>query len=251
MTSLGEAEVTPTEITTALEKLSPEAVLEWALDKFSPDIALASSFQAEESVLIDMMHRIRGGNFRIFTLDTGRLNQETYDCMDAIRQRYGVKVEVYFPDALKVQGMVRAHGLNLFYNSVELRKLCCGIRKVEPLNRALKELDAWMTGLRREQAVTRAEVCKVELDKDHGNIFKINPLVDWRHDQVWHYIRKNHVPYNRLHNQGYPSIGCAPCTRAVKPGEDLRAGRWWWENPDTKECGLHASSETLKIANSK
>jgi phosphoadenosine phosphosulfate reductase len=134
------------------------------------------------------------------------------------------------------------HGLNLFYNSVELRKLCCGIRKVEPLNRALKDLNAWMTGLRREQAVTRADVRKVELDKEHGNILKINPLVDWSYDQVWSYIRKLNVPYNRLHNQGYASIGCAPCTRAVKPGEDLRAGRWWWENPDTKECGLHLSA---------
>jgi phosphoadenosine phosphosulfate reductase len=189
------------------------------------------------------MHSVRGADFRLFTLDTGRLNQETYDCMDAIRERYGVQVEVFFPDAEGVEQMVRENGLNLFYNSVELRKLCCGVRKVEPLNRALKNLDAWMTGLRREQAATRADVRKIELDKDHGNIVKINPLVDWSTDDVWEYIRKNNVPYNRLHKQGYPSIGCAPCTRAVKPGEDLRAGRWWWENPDTKECGLHVSAE--------
>jgi phosphoadenosine phosphosulfate reductase len=130
-----------------------------------------------------------------------------------------------------------------FYNSVELRKLCCGIRKVEPLNRALNDLDAWMTGLRREQAVTRADVRKIEPDKDHGNIIKINPLADWSRDDVWSYIHKHNVPYNRLHMQGYPSIGCAPCTRAVKPGEDLRAGRWWWENPYTRECGLHVSTE--------
>ena len=242
MTSLNMEEVTGTEITDALEQLPTERVLEWALDKFSPKVALACSFQAEESVLIDLMHRMRGSNFRIFTLDTGRLNQETYDCMDAIRQKYGVAVEVYFPDAIKVQEMVRSHGLNLFYSSVEMRKLCCGIRKVEPLNRALKDLNAWMTGLRREQAVTRGEVRKVELDKDHGNILKINPLVDWTYDQVWKYIRRNSLPYNLLHDQGYPSIGCAPCTRAVKPGEDLRAGRWWWEIPDTKECGLHVRS---------
>lgn len=242
MDSLNTQEAPGTEITAEVEKLSSEAVLQWALDKFSPKVALACSFQAEESVLIDLMHRIGGSDFRIFTLDTGRLNQETYDCMDAIRQRYGVSVEVYFPEAEKVQAMVRSHGLNLFYNSVELRKLCCGIRKVEPLDRALKGLKAWMTGLRREQAVTRAEVYKVELDKDHGNIIKINPLVDWSYEQVWDYIRENNVPYNQLHNQGYPSIGCAPCTRAVKPGEDLRAGRWWWENPDTKECGLHVSA---------
>lgn len=222
-----------------LEKVPAETLLRWALDKFSPRIALACSFQAEESVLIDMMHRLRGSDFRIFTLDTGRLNQETYDCMDAIRERYGISVEVYFPEAAKVQDMVRARGLNLFYNSIEERKLCCAVRKVEPLNRALKNLDAWMTGLRREQAVTRGSVSKVEVDKDHGGIRKINPLVDWSHDEVWNYIRARNVPFNRLHKQGYPSIGCAPCTRAVKPGEDLRAGRWWWENPETKECGLH------------
>jgi phosphoadenosine phosphosulfate reductase len=243
VTSLSSHEATATELTTDLEELSAEELLEWTLEKFTPKIALACSFQAEESVLIDMMHRMRGSEFRIFTLDTGRLNQETYDCMDAIRQRYQISVEVFFPDFEKVQAMVRSHGLNLFYNSVDLRKLCCGIRKVEPLNRALNDLNAWMTGLRREQAVTRAEVRKVELDKDHGNIIKINPLVDWSSAQVWQYIRERHVPYNRLHDQGYPSIGCAPCTRAVESGEDLRAGRWWWENPDTKECGLHSSRQ--------
>jgi len=248
MALLNLQQATSTATIDALEQLPTEGILCWAFDKFSPKLALACSFQAEESVLIDMMHRMRGADFRIFTLDTGRLNQETYDCMDAIRQRYGVSVEVYFPDAEKVQNMVRSHGLNLFYNSVELRKLCCGIRKVEPLNRALRELNAWMTGLRREQAVTRSEVRKIELDRDHGSIVKINPLVDWSYDQVWNYIREHKVPYNRLHNQGYPSIGCAPCTRAVKPGEDLRAGRWWWENPDTKECGLHVSSDVLKTA---
>jgi phosphoadenosine phosphosulfate reductase len=225
------------------EDLTTAEIVTWALERFSPRIGLACSFQAEESVLIDLMHSVRGADFRLFTLDTGRLNQETYDCMDAIRERYGVQIEVFFPEATGVEKMVRENGLNLFYNSVELRKLCCGIRKVEPLNRALKNLDAWMTGLRREQAVTRVDVRKVELDKDHGNIVKINPLVDWSYDDVWDYIRRNNVPYNRLHKQGYPSIGCAPCTRAVKPGEDPRAGRWWWENSETKECGLHLGSE--------
>ena len=244
MTSLN-AESAAREILPDLEHSSAESVLEWALEKFSPKVALACSFQAEESVLIDMMHRQRGSDFRIFTLDTGRLNQQTYDCMDAIRARYGVSVEVYFPDAPKVQNMVRAHGLNLFYNSVEHRQLCCAVRKVEPLNRALRDLSAWMTGLRREQAVTRSDVRRVELDKDHGNIVKINPLVDWSHDQVWQYIRERNVPFNWLHTQGYPSIGCAPCTRAVKPGEDLRAGRWWWENPETKECGLHIGLKVM------
>lgn len=245
MTALNGQEIAHDEITGALEKLSPEKVLEWALLEFSPNIALACSFQAEESVLIDMMHRVRGSDFRVFTLDTGRLNQETYDCMDAIRSRYGIEIEVFFPDFTKVEEMVRRRGLNLFYESVELRKLCCGIRKVEPLKRALKGLSAWMTGLRREQAVTRADVRKIELDIDHGNILKINPLVEWSYEGVWSYIRRNNVPYNRLHDEGYPSIGCAPCTRAVKPGEDLRSGRWWWENPDNKECGLHVAGGRL------
>ena len=231
------------ERSTDFEGLTALEIVTWALESYHPRLALACSFQAEGSVLIDMMYRVRGPAFRIFTLDTGRLNQETYDCMDAIRARYGVGVEVYFPDSMKVQEMVRSHGLNLFYNSIDLRKLCCGVRKVEPLKRALKGLDAWMTGLRREQAVTRVDVRKIELDRDHDNIVKINPLADWSSDEVWNYIRRHDLPYNRLHRQGYPSIGCAPCTRAVKPGEDARAGRWWWENPDTRECGLHVSSE--------
>jgi phosphoadenosine phosphosulfate reductase len=228
---------------TDFEPLTALEIVTWALENYQSRLGLACSFQAEESVLIDMMYRVHGPDFRIFTLDTGRLNQETYDCMDAIRARYGVGIEVYFPDAMKVQEMVRRHGLNLFYNSVDLRKLCCAVRKVEPLNRALKGLDAWMTGLRREQAVTRAAVRKIELDRDHDNVVKINPLADWSYEEVWHYIRRHNVPYNQLHKQGYPSIGCAPCTRAVKPGEDARAGRWWWENPDTRECGLHVSAE--------
>jgi len=234
-----------------LESLSAEEILAWAFRAYHPRIALACSFQAEESVLIDMMHRLRGSDFRIFTLDTGRLNQETYDCMDAIRERYGVRVEVFFPDAARVEEMARAHGLNLFYKSVDFRKLCCGIRKVEPLGRALENLDAWLTGLRREQAVTRGGVPKVEIDKDHGGIIKINPLADWSHEQVWDYVRKNNLPYNKLHDQGYPSIGCDPCTRPIKPGEDMRAGRWWWENPETKECGLHVHTEEPPVADAK
>ena len=228
-----------------VEGASTETVLRWAIDKFSPQIALACSFQAEESVLIDMMHRLRGSDFRIFTLDTGRLNQETYDCMDAIRARYGIGIEVYCPDALQVEAMVRDKGLNLFYNSVEERQLCCAVRKVAPLKRALKDLSAWMTGLRRDQALSRGAVRKVEIDNDHGGIFKINPLADWSSVEVWRYIRARNVPFNWLHTQGYPSIGCAPCTRAVKPADDPRAGRWWWEDSEKKECGLHLSSEIL------
>ena len=222
-----------------LERASAETVLGWALDKFSPQIALACSFQAEESVLIDMMHRLRGSDFRVFTLDTGRLNQETYDCMDAVRARYGIAIEVYFPDPLEVETMVRSKGVNLFYNSVEDRQLCCAVRKLAPLNRALSGLSAWTTGLRRSQAFSRGTVRKVEVDNEHGGIAKINPLADWSSDGVWRYIRECNVPFNWLHTQGYPSIGCAPCTRAVKPVEDPRAGRWWWEESENKECGLH------------
>jgi thioredoxin-dependent adenylylsulfate APS reductase len=229
------------ELTSQFEKFTARQILEWALDEFSPRIALACSFQAEGSVLIDMLHRTRGSKFRVFTLDTGRLNQETYDCMDAMRARYGIRIEVYFPDAVDVQEMVRGHGLNLFYRSVELRQLCCRIRKVEPLKRALGDLSAWITGLRREHSSSRVQTRKVESDPSHGKIFKINPLADWTHEEVWNYIRQHDVPYNRLYDKGYASIGCAPCTRSVKRVEDLRAGRWWWENSDSKECGLHVS----------
>lgn len=232
------------------DKLPTADLLAWAYSELHPCLALACSFQAEESVLIDLIYRARGSDFRLFTLDTGRLNQETYDCMDAIRSRYGVEIEVFAPETTALETMVRQHGQNLFYGSVEQRKLCCGIRKVEPLNRALKGLKAWMTGLRREQAVTRSYVRKVEIDKDHGDILKLNPLADWTYEEIWRYIRAQKIPYNRLHDQGYPSIGCAPCTRSVKPGEDLRAGRWWWENPETKECGLHLKKEeSLLTAN--
>ena len=220
-------------------KTAPE-LLTWALATFHPRIALAASFGAEDVVLIDMLMRLDGGA-RVFTLDTGRLPAETYDLTDTIRERYGLSIEVYFPQGEAVEAMVRQHGVNLFYKSIQNRKHCCGVRKVEPLGRALHGLDAWITGLRREQAVTRTEVRKVDVDADHAGIFKINPLADWTWDQVWAYIRAHDVPYNALHDRGYPSIGCAPCTRAVGPGEDLRAGRWWWENPETKECGLHVA----------
>ncbi len=218
---------------------SPEALLRWAIDTFSPRLGLASSFGAEDVVLIDILSRLEPPT-RVFTLDTGRLPAETYTLMDAIRDRYGLAIEVYFPQAEAVETMVRERGVNLFYKSVENRKLCCGVRKVEPLGRALRDLDAWITGLRRDQAVTRTRVEKIEVDRDHSGIIKLNPIADWSWDEVWAYIRTHEIPYNALHDRGYPSIGCAPCTRAVQPGEDLRAGRWWWEgDPAAKECGLH------------
>ena len=222
--------------------LSTTDLLSWSFAQFHPRLGLACSFQAESSVLIDLIHRQRGTDFRIFSLDTGRLNQETYDCMEAVRARYQIDIEVFFPDAAQVEGMVRQHGLNLFYDSIEQRKLCCNVRKVEPLKRALTGLDCWITGQRREQAVTRAQLRKVEVDQEHGGIVKLNPLADWSGRQIWDYIRQHKLPYNKLHDRGYPSIGCAPCTRAVTATEDSRAGRWWWENPETRECGLHVKS---------
>jgi len=221
-----------------LESTSAQEVVSWVLKQFGDRVALASSFGAEDVALIHMMAQVTP-KARVFTLDTGRLNQETYDVMDKIRDKYRVSIEVMFPKAEAVEQMVREKGLNLFYHSIENRKLCCGIRKVEPLNRALAGLEAWITGLRRDQVVTRTAVKKVDLDADHGGIVKINPLADWTWEQVMSYVKANRVPYNVLHDQGYPSIGCAPCTRAIKTGEDFRAGRWWWERPEQKECGLH------------
>ncbi|MEM2760055.1 MAG: phosphoadenylyl-sulfate reductase [Nitrososphaerales archaeon] len=225
-------------IADSMESKNAAEVLKWAFDTFHPRIGLASSFGAEDVVLIDMMVKMRK-DAKIFTLDTGRLNQETYDVMDAIRDKYDIDIEIYFPDQREVEDMVKQYGLNLFYHSIENRKLCCEIRKVHPLNRALSAMDAWITGLRREQVVTRATTKKVEIDTAHNNIVKLNPIADWSWDMVWDYIKTNDVPYNKLHDKGYPSIGCEPCTRSIKPGEDLRAGRWWWEEDAHKECGLH------------
>lgn len=228
------------------EKMQAEEILKWALDKFHPKIALASSFSAEDVVLIDIVCKLHPKP-RIFTIDTGRLHQETYDLIDRVRDRYGVEVEVYFPQADRVEAITRKYGVNLFYRSVDLRVLCCEIRKKEPLRRALSGLDAWITGLRREQAPSRRTIGKVEVDEVNGGIVKLNPLADWTSDRVWSYIRENNVPYNRLYDYGYASIGCAPCTRPVKPGEDPRAGRWWWEKDTPKECGLHYRFEKGKF----
>ena len=218
---------------------TPQEVLEWSFDNLHPKLAMASSFGAEDVVVIDMMMKINP-KARIFTLDTGRLNQETYDVMDEIRKKYNVSIEVMFPDQSEVEQMVRVNGLNLFYDSVGNRKLCCGIRKVHPLNRILSTLDGWVTGLRADQTEVRSNANKIELDEQHNGMIKINPIIEWTWDQTWDYIKKNNIPYNKLHDKGFPSIGCEPCTRAIKPGEPLRAGRWWWESDLQKECGLHA-----------
>ena len=223
------------------ENSTPQEVLEWGLKELHPSIALAWS-GAEDVAVVDMMVKINP-QARIFTLDTGRLNPETYDLIDKVRQKYGINVEVMFPNAAETEEMVRSKGVNLFYHSVENRNLCCNVRKVKPLKKMLSTLNGWITGLRRDQAVTRIASKKIEIDENFGGIIKLNPLADWTHKEVWDYIHKNDVPYNVLHDKGYPSIGCAPCTRSVESGEDIRAGRWWWEAPESKECGLHISAK--------
>ena len=223
-----------------LKAKTPQEVLSWARgnDSF---IALASCFGADVVVLIDMIAIIEP-DANVFTLDTGRLNSETYDVIAKVQQKYPqLQLRIMFPQAEAVEQMVSAKGINLFYDSVENRKKCCYIRKVEPLGRATQGLDAWITGLRRDQTANRSTMETVELDSDR-NIAKINPLIDWSNEQVWEYIRANDVPYNALHDQNFPSIGCAPCTRAIAEGEDLRAGRWWWELSN-QECGLHVNSD--------
>jgi phosphoadenosine phosphosulfate reductase len=200
-------------------------------------IALTSSLGAEDQVLTHIILSIKP-DARIFILDTGRLHSETYELMSLTMKQYKMKYEFLFPESADVEAMESQEGPDLFYESIENRKKCCFVRKVKPLRKILSSLDVWITGLRKEQSVTRNDLEKIEWDEANG-LIKLNPLADWTEKQVWAYIKEHHVPYNKLHDQGYPSIGCAPCTRAVKPGEDLRAGRWWWENPEQKECGLH------------
>ncbi len=197
----------------------------------------ASSFGAEDMIVIDLIAR-HALPIRIITLDTGRLPEETHTLIERTRRRYKLPIDIYTPDTRQVQAFVRDHGVNAFYDSVALRKECCAVRKSEPLARALVAKGAWITGQRREQSITRAELPLEEFDAVHG-LPKFNPLATWSTDDVWTYVRAHDVPYNALHDQGYPSIGCAPCTRAVEPGENIRAGRWWWEAPEHKECGLH------------
>ena len=221
-----------------LESRSAAEVIAWVLEKYGRRAAICTSFQAEGMVVLDLASRI-GPEIRVFTIDTGRLPPETYELMDQVREHYGIDVEVYFPDQDQLSQLAKSHGVNPFYHSVSLRLLCCEVRKVNPLNRVLPNLAAWITGLRSTQAQTRATLSKVEVDREHGNIIKVNPLADWTREQVWDYVHAHDLPYNRLYDQGYTSIGCAPCTRAVTSGEDERAGRWWWENGVAKECGLH------------
>lgn len=215
------------------------ARLRVAAANYSPAV-LASSLSPEDMLLTDLIARSDVA-IGVFTLDTGRLNEETYELMAQVHQRYDISFDVYAPDAADVEAYVRDNGPNGFYDSVMLRRECCYIRKVRPLKRALSGKRAWLTGQRREQSATRQELPFDEWDEDN-RLHKFNPLADWSQDEVWAYIRRHDVPTNALHAKGYPSIGCAPCTRAIEPGEDERAGRWWWEQPENKECGLHVRS---------
>lgn len=226
------------ELNAKLGGKSAEEIVRWAGESFGRDIKFANSFGAEDVVMMDIIAKV-SPQIRVFTLDTGRLNDETYEVMEATRFKYpDIPIEVMFPDASKVEALTREKGFFSFRDSVELRKECCGIRKVQPLKRALSDAEAWMTGLRRDQSITRTDTPAIEWDEGNAMV-KVNPIIEWSNDDVWNYIKTQKIPYNKLHDKGFPSIGCAPCTRAIKPGEDIRAGRWWWENPEFKECGLH------------
>lgn len=232
------------ELSVEFEGQEPEAVIEWALERFSPRIALSTAFQIDGVAILDMAYRIDPG-VQVFSVDTGRLPGETFDLIEQLRDRYpGLNLQLLAPEATHLRRLVARKGPDLFRHSVEGRLLCCNVRKVQPLTRHLATLDAWITGLRRDQWATRTNIRKLELDHDHGAIAKLNPLAEWTEEEVWDYVRANDVPFHPLYERGYSSIGCAPCTRAVGPGEAARAGRWWWESNAPKECGIHCAIET-------
>lgn len=228
------------QLNTELSGKSAEEVITYFIEHYAGEIGLASSLSIEDQVLTDMVRKVdaRGERCRIFTLDTGRLFPETYSLIEKTNMHYGTPLQVMFPDYVEVEKMVGQSGVNLFYQSIEKRRQCCHVRKIEPLKRAFEGLEVWICGLRRAQSVTRAAMRVVEWDEGNSMI-KINPLIEWSEEQTWDYIKKRGIPYNALHDKEFPSIGCQPCTRAVASGEDIRAGRWWWENPEQKECGLH------------
>lgn len=232
------------ELAVEYDDREPQEVIRWALETFAPErVAICTSFQIDGMAILDMAVRINP-RVRVFTIDTGRLPEETWALIAQTERRYGIKVEVYRPEPSEVVAMVERYGEDLFYTSVPLRLTCCNIRKVRPLIRVLRDLDAWITGLRRDQWATRSNIRKIELDHDHGGIVKVNPLADWTEEEVWDYVRTHSVPYHPLYDQGYRTIGCAPCTRPVPPGQDARHGRWWWETGAPKECGMHCAIET-------
>ena len=217
--------------------MSPLEMLAHCCRTYPGKVAFGTSLGAEDQVLTDMIAKA-GLDLLFFTLDTGRHFQETFDIMDITEKKYGIRIHLFFPNPEEVEEMVAEKGINLFYSSVENRKRCCQVRKINPLSRALAGKSIWISGLRREQSVTRQLVNGIEWDENH-HLYKLNPLSDWTELQVWNYLKEHHVPYNGLHDKGFPSIGCQPCTRAIQPGEETRAGRWWWELPEYKECGLH------------
>jgi phosphoadenosine phosphosulfate reductase len=217
--------------------LDAEEILRRSAEEFGGKIVFASSLGLEDGVILDMIMRSDLA-IATFTLDTGRLFPQTYDLIERIHAKYGTRIRILFPDAAAVEALVNEGGPNLFRESVEARKACCRIRKIDPLRRALKGNQAWVCGLRRDQSVTREDLDVVEWDEGNA-LIKINPLASWSLEEIQRYIETHKVPVSPLHAQGFPSIGCACCTRAVQPGEDIRAGRWWWENPEHKECGLH------------
>lgn len=221
-----------------LSNATPQEILKTGVEMAQGVVKLACSFSVEDVVIIDTAAKL-GLPIGIFALDTGRLNEETYEVADNITERYRIPIDWYFPLNEAVETLERQKGLFSFRESLENRHECCRIRKVEPLGRALKGLAGWITGLRREQSVTRNGLAAIELDEADGGILKINPLLEWSEEQVWDYVKEHNIPVSRLYSQGYRSIGCAPCTRPVAPGEHARAGRWWWEDPEHKECGLH------------
>ena len=225
------------ELNDKFSKAEAEEVLQYFLKEYKGRIALSTSLGYEDQILTQMISNI-DNTTKIFTLDTGRMFPETYDLIEESNKRYNIKIETFFPDYEKVEKMVKEKGINLFYESIENRKLCCSVRKLSQLPRALEGLDVWISGIRKDQSVTRFYTKMVELDEENG-LIKLNPLLNWGDKQVKEYIDQHNIPYNVLHDKGYPSIGCQPCTRAIEAGEDIRAGRWWWEEPENKECGLH------------
>lgn len=223
----------------SFERKHPKDILHWAFERFGKKrFALVSSFQAEAMVLLDIAAQLEP-DVRVVTIDTGRLPAETYEFIDRVREHYNIRIEVVYPEADLVEAMTTKYGVNLFYRKPDLRKLCCHVRKVRPLARVLQSVDAWGTGLRRDQTAHRSAVPKIGPDPNHANVVKLCPLADWSWDDVWNYIRTHNVPYHPLYDNGYLSIGCAPCTRPVQNGDDPRSGRWWWEEATHKECGLH------------
>lgn len=231
------------ELAVEYDDKEPQEVIAWALETFGRRVAISNSLDADPMAILDMAWRI-DKKVRVFTIDTLRLPKETYDFIRTVERHYGIEIETMRPDEAEVTAMVTRHGPDLFKGAVPLRLLCCDIRKVRPLQRILPGLDAWITGLRRDQWASRSNIRKIELDHDHGGLVKVNPLADRMEDEVWEYIRANDVPVHPLHAKGYKSIGCDPCTRPVGPGEDPRSGRWWWESNAPKECGMHCAIET-------